>query len=592
MQFGKMFFASLLAILVSGILLVVMLLFLVGIAASGSKGPVIASESVLYLKMDIPLTEHYDGDPGDLGDFQLPFVGGVNKMGLYEFTEKIRQAKNDDRIKGIYLETVGSAPAGWASLQTVRKSLEDFRASGKFIYAWAPYYTEATYYLASVADSVYMPSEGVLEMNGLGSSPFFVLGLFEKLGIQPRIFKVGEFKSAGEMFTRKDLSPENREQTETYLKGLWNEFASAVAISRKKSPADLDRIANSLFEGSGPDALREGLVDRLCDETEVGFALRRALGQDDKGKLRYVKYADWFSVPAPAKGKTDGRIAVVFAEGDIVGGKGTSDQIGMERMTGLLRKMRKDDNIKAVVLRINSPGGDALASDLIASEVKRLNAVKPVMVSMGDVAASGGYYIAAPATRVFAQANTLTGSIGVIGLQFGTADFLTGKLGVSFDQVATHPYANVGDPNRPISDAERAFIQKGVERVYGRFLQVVRDGRGFKDTLEVDRVARGRVWTGTDAHKLKLVDEIGGLQEAIAAAAGKAGLSDFQVVTYPEQLGPFQELLKSFGGVTTSSKVLAPTDPLYAEWQLLIRLKSAFPGSGTYTRLEFVPEVR
>ncbi len=588
MNFFKVFLASLLAVIAAGLIGLFVLIGGIGAIASSGSEPSLPSNAILYLKMDMEVVDHYSSEPLPFAGADLPF-GNMNKIGLYELVNKINQARDDDRIKGIYLETVGQAPAGWSSLQTIREALGEFRAKGKFIYTWAPVYNEATYYLASVADSVFMPTEGDMEFNGLGLNPYFVLGLLEKLDIKPRIFRVGEFKSAGEMFTRKDLSPENREQVTAYLNTFWQVFLQEVSESRSIPKQTLDQMAETFVTGSGRDALAVGLVDRLVDETEVGFSLREKIGIGQDAQIPWVTYDSWFKVPEKVKSTSTDKIAVIFAEGDIVGGKGGDDQIGMETFTGLLRKVRKDKSIKAVVLRINSGGGDALASELIANEVRRTNAEKPVVVSMGDVAASGGYYIAMPSRRVFAHENTITGSIGVIGLQFGTAGFFTGKMGISFDEVTTHSHANLGNPNKELTEADRAIIQKQVERVYGRFLQVVRDGRQFKDTLEVDRLARGRVWSGKDALDRHLVDEIGTLEDAISYAAKEAGIKDYRMLSYPKKLNPLERILADF---TQTRMSLSVDDPLYTEWQYLRKIRSAFPGSGMYTRIEWMPEIR
>ncbi|MFM7903090.1 MAG: signal peptide peptidase SppA, partial [Bacteroidota bacterium] len=457
-------------------------------------------------------------------------------------------ASKDPNVSGIYLE-VPSVNGGMASMEEIRNALKAFKKSGKFVYAYADVYSQGGYYLASTADQVWMNPEGMLDMRGMSASIPFFKGALEKLEVRPEIIRHGKFKSAVEPFILDKMSDENRAQTAEYVDDLWSHYLSKVGESRKIQMDSLKSYAANFTVRTAADAVKMGLVDtlaymdvflkKLCDKTGK-------TDEDDLELMGLSKYYD-FADPSPEKEPTRDKIAVIYAVGDIVSGEGDESEIGSESLSKTIREVRTDDKVKAVVLRVNSPGGDALASDIIWREMELCRKAKPVIVSMGDVAASGGYYISCNADSIFAQPNTITGSIGVFGLMFNIQDMLKNKLGVTYDSYNTGSYADLGSMTRPMTESERAIMQGFVEQTYATFTGRVSDGRSMS-VAQVDSIGQGRVWSGVDAHRLGLVDALGGINEAIAAAAKKAGLKNYRIADYPKQKDPIKALLNDFSG--------------------------------------------
>ncbi|MEM7656401.1 MAG: signal peptide peptidase SppA, partial [Bacteroidota bacterium] len=439
---------------------------------------------------------------------------------------------------------------------------------------------EKAYYLASVADSVFLPPEGIIEFNGLSSSQMFYLGLFEKLELQPEVFRVGTFKSAVEPYLRKDMSDASKLQTATYLKDIWSVYSRDIAASRSIHIDQLEGIADEFIFGDGKKALKHGLIDEIAYETDVFTKLKAAVNKAADDSQELTSFRKYMRVPGTYQSSRN-RIAVVFTEGAIQSGKSTQGVIGSTTVVEQLRKARKDKKVKAVVLRVNSPGGSAMASDMIAAELRLLKKEKPVIASFGDVAASGGYYIAAPADKIFAQENTITGSIGIFGLWMNLGGALNNKLGLTFDGVETHEHANFGDPTFPMTPSEKAFMQSYVERGYGGFIEVVKNGRGFADSVAVDKIAQGRVWSGQDAKEINLIDEFGNLGDAIEYAAEAAGLEDYRIQRLQPSMNPFDEILQDL------LEAKASQDPLYEEMKELRKFKTMFPRNGTYALMPF-----
>ncbi len=595
MKFFQTYVASFLAIITALLVGIPLIFFVVGLifASLGSSKDTVAvtPHTVLEVKLNRPIVEHTN--PSKL-DFDLGklFPGASQPIGLDQIVENLAKAKDDDRIDGIYLQLPSLLPAsGWATLQTLRESLIDFKSGGKFVYAYGEIYSEQSYYLASVADSVYLAPGGVLEFNGLASTPVFFAGTLEKLDIQPNIFRVGTYKSAVEPFLRKNLSPEARQQQAALLEDLWKVFAGEVALSRNLDAATVNALAESLILADGRQAQAAGLVDVAGYEDEVLAVLRARSAQPEDGKAKLMKFTKYLKTPNPNRRSSVNKVAVIFAEGAIQSGESTEGVIGSQTMVEALRKAREDDKIKAVVLRINSPGGSALASEIITRELELLKAEKPLIASMGDMAASGGYYLAAPADRIFASRNTITGSIGIFGLSFGVNEFFSENLGMTFDEVKTHRSANLGNPALPMSQADSLFLQRRVERGYGDFIEVVRKGRGFADSAAVDRIAQGRVWSGEDALERQLVDEFGDLQAAVAYAAEQAGLGeDYRIITLPRIKNPFEKLLDDKTQV--SARHYWAKHPLREEYQHLQTFKHYYPGSGTYALMPYTLEIK
>lgn len=587
MKFLRNFFASFLAV-IAALLIGLPIIFMVlgGILASfgSSQKPInVQPNTVLEIKLDVPIVENASTEPVGF-DFEKisPLGGSLKKLGLFQIVESIQAAAKDDRIDGIYLNLSPEPQTGWASLKSIRNALLDFQNSGKFVYAYGEIYSEKSYYLASLADSLYMAPEGIVEFNGLTNTPVFFLGMFEKLDLKPRIFRVGTYKSAVEPFIRKDMSEANREQTAAYLGDIWSVFRTDVAASRSMNAEQLDRVADEFVFGKADKAQRMGLIDRAAYEHEVQAQLASATETeaDKPTTLSLIKYQ---RVAVAQRKVSQNKVAIVFAEGNIVRGKSTDGVIGHQSVIEELRKAREDDKVKAIVFRVNSPGGDALASDLIAEEVRRCAAVKPIVASYGDVSASGGYYITAPCDRIFAQENTITGSIGIFGIQFDAQATFNNKLGLTFDEVETNKLSNFANPAFPMSEAEQRLLQNNVEEGYGTFIRVVKEGRGFTDSTAVDEIAQGRVWSGKAAKDINLIDEYGDLRTAVTYAAKQAGLSDdYRLRLLPRPKTPIEELMSEMIEQQASSQV-----PFHAELQQLHALKRMIPQSGTYALMPY-----
>jgi protease-4 len=544
-QFFKFLFASCLGTALALLLLMFigfgMLASLAG-SATEKKAVTVKPNSVLELDFRDPLPDKTNNV--ELDPFQLD---PDDVVGAQDMVATIRRAKEDDDIKGIYLNA-SFVQAGKASSALVRQALLDFKTSGKFIVSYADLYTQNAYYIASVADSILLNPVGAVDVRGYSSLISFYKGLLEKLDVQMRIFYAGKFKSATEPFRLEKMSDENRLQVREYLGALYDVFVRDVAASRNLSEADVRRLADE-FAGRSPAlALQGRLIDRIAYEDEA-FSLMKAkigLGEDDK--LTRIKIQDYYR----ARGKKSDysvrdKIAVVYAEGTISDGeKGQPGSVVDGEFVKILRKIRQDDQVKAVVLRINSPGGSVLASENIYREVQLVKkAGKPVVVSMGDVAASGGYYIAAPADSIFAEATTITGSIGVFGMIPILENTMRNKLGITYDTVRTGRYSAFGTPFIDFSPEESALIQERIEHVYDDFLGKVASGRR-KSKEEIHAIAQGRVWAGTKAREIGLVDEIGGLDRALASAAKLAGIEKYRTTEYPRPRNNFEQLLNRF----------------------------------------------
>ena len=478
--------------------------------------------------------------------FDLSEITGqdVNILGLNDILANIKKAKTDENIKGIYIE-IGMISAGFASREEIRNALLDFKESGKFITTYSEIYTQGSYYLASVADYICMYPEGGMELRGLNSTiPFFTNAL-KKMGIEPQVIRHGKFKSAVEPFMLTEMSDENREQIETYMGSIWEHFLKNVASDRELTRDRLNEIADNLEIQTTEDALRLGLIDSLFYRDQFQNHLANLMEQENYDDINFVslkKYNKVKNENARDKFKKE-KVAVIYAQGEIQSGEGSETVIGSERISKAIRKARKDEKVKAIVLRVNSPGGSALASDVIWREMKLANEEKPVVVSMGDVAASGGYYIACASDKIYASPNTITGSIGVFGIMPNIEELMTDKIGITFDNVKTNKFADLGSVNRPLTQEEYDIIQKGVVDVYNTFTSKVAEGRDMSQE-NVDDIGQGRVWSGTNAMDINLIDEYGGLETAIAGAAELAELEDYRIYELPEQKDPFQELLE------------------------------------------------
>ena len=529
-QFFKFVFASMVGIILSSILLFVIFIASIGALVSSSNDNVIVAENtILHVNLNVPIVER--GSTSPLDDLDLGPFKGDKTLGLDNILKSINHAKSDDNIKGIYLD-VSYLVTGFASIEEIRDALIEFKKSGKFIIAYSEVYSQGAYYLASVANKIYLNPQGILELKGFSSEIMFLKGALEKLDIEAQIIKVGTYKSAVEPFILDKMSDANRLQTKELLGSMYNHFTAQISASRKIPQDSIIAIADGLKSRSPEDAVKYKLVDALKYKDEVLDELKAKTGIDKKKNLKTVSISDYAKTVSNTSTASD-RIAVIYANGEINSGEGDENTIGSEGISKALRKARLDDKVKAVVLRVNSPGGSSLASDVIWREVLLTKKVKPIIVSMGDYAASGGYYIACAADSIFAEPNTITGSIGVFAIIPNMKGFFNNKLGLTFDGVKTGQFADLGNISRPLTAPEKMILQREVNRTYSDFTKIVANGRKISQTY-VDSIGQGRVWTGEQALKLKLVDRIGHLEDAIASAAKKAKIKEYKIVNYPE----------------------------------------------------------
>ena len=517
---------------------------LIGIAAAGSSTPKVKDNSVFVLKMNGTVQECGE-EASPLG--ALLSTNDMSVMGLNDIVAAIEKAKKNDDIKGIYIEgglTTFDAPA---TAQQVRDALADFKKSGKWVMAYADTYTQSAYYVASVADSVFLNKTGMVELKGVGGKREFMVGLYEKIGVRYQAVRVGKYKSAVEGHIRKDMSPESREQTEAYQQGIWKKWLADMAESRKLTAEKLDQmVSDSILAFANPEDYVKGkLVDRLMYPEGIKQVIKRKLGV--KGDVHQLLLADMIALPEK-KNEKGGEVAVYYAYGEIID-QNTSvfatehAIIGGETVEDL-NELAKDDDVKAVVLRVNSPGGSAVASEQIWHAIKQLKEKKPVVVSMGGMAASGGYMISAAANYIYAEPTTITGSIGIFGLVPNFTGLVTDKLGITFDGTKTNRYTDF-EENLVFSNDnadELRFMQSYVDRGYETFLGIVADGRKMSRD-QVHEIAQGRVWLATDAKPIKLVDELGSLDDAVKKAAELAKLSDYHTKKYPEADNWLDQLL-------------------------------------------------
>jgi protease-4 len=524
----------------SGVSTVGFLLILIAVASSQSSTPTVKDKSVLVFDLSMNIT---DSEPNSSQLLQKTFSGvEENNITLRKVVETLDKAGRDQNIVGIYIDgTNANSAVGYASLKEIRQALEKFRKTGKKIIAYSTDWSEKEYYLSSVANQVIVNPMGAMEINGLSSQPMFLAGAFEKYGVGVQIVRVGKFKGAVEPLILNKLSPENREQTQKLLDDVWGEWRKSVGTSRNILPQKLQAIANSQPILEATAAKSNGLVDTIAYEDQVFTDLKKLTGKQEKDKkFTKISLSNYAEVPGKSL-DSDHKIAIVYAEGEIVNGSGDEGQIGGDNFAKVFSKIRQNNQIKAVVLRINSPGGSATAAEIMQREIKLTRQIKPVIVSMGDVAASGGYWIASDSNRIFAQANTITGSIGVFGVLFN-GQKLGNNNGITWDTVKTAQYADQQTISRPKSPQELAVYQRSVNRIYNLFLEKVSQGRKIP-TAKVAEIAQGRVWSGTAAKQIGLVDEIGGLNVAIEYAAKQAKLgTDWEIQEYP-RVSTFPERL-------------------------------------------------
>ena len=576
----------------SGLSTLGFLLVLIAVASSQNSEPTVKDKSVLVFDLSMKIT---DSEPNSDQLLQKTLSGrNENSITLRKVVETLDKAGRDQRIVGIYIDgSNANSEVGYASLREMRQALEKFRKTGKKIIAYSTDWNEREYYLSSVANQIVVNPMGAMEINGLSSQPMFLAGALQKYGIGVQIVRVGKFKGAVEPLILDKLSPENREQTQKLLDDIWGEWRRAVGKSRNIEPQKLQAISNNQPILEAAAAQKNGLVDKTAYQDQVFTDLKKLTGQQEKDQtLTKISLGDYAEVPGESV-DSDHKIAVVYAEGEIVNGSGNDGEIGGDRFAKIFTKIRENSQIKAVVLRINSPGGNATAAEIIQREIKLTRQLKPVIVSMGDVAASGGYWIASDSNRIFAEPNTITGSIGVFGVLFN-GQKLGNNNGITWDTVKTSEYADQQTISRPKSAQELEVYQRSVDRIYNLFLQKVSQGRKLS-TAKVAEIAQGRVWSGTAAKQIGLVDEIGGLNVAIEYAAKQAKLgNNWQLQEYP-QVGSWGE--RFFGKILDETKAklgiekteIKSNNPLINElgkFQQEIKiLQTMNDPQGIYTRL-------
>jgi protease-4 len=580
-QFFKYMFASMFGFIIAGVLLIFILAALIGSALNSSdseKEVVVKEKSILQISLDDVVKDKASQNPFEglsKGKFD-----SEKKLNLYHIIRSIKAASTDNNIAGIFLD-LQSVNAGAASTVEIRNALLDFKKTKKFIYAYSEMYSQKSYFLASVADKVFLNPQGDFDWKGLSAELLFFKHTLEKLEIEPQIIRHGKFKSAVEPFIEDKMSTANRLQTKTYMNDIWNTIVNGVSLERKISVSELQNYANTLAVQSPDDALKLKFVDKLTYRDEVITELKKLVGKDAKAELSFLKLEKYDATVHTTV--SSNKIAVIYAEGEIESGDGDANSIGSETLAKEIHKAANDENVKAIVLRVNSPGGSALASDVIWRETKLAASRKTFVVSMGDLAASGGYYIACGANKIFAEPTTITGSIGVFGLMFNVQKLLNNKLGIYVDTVKTNALADIGSSTRSMTMQERQIIQNGVERVYATFIGRVAEGRK-KSTADIDSIGQGRVWSGSDAKDLGLVDELGGLNDAINYAAKKANIDKYRILELPKSKNLVEQIFNNVDDETETRILkthLGNTYPYYMKFNHVLNMR------GIQARMEY-----
>lgn len=544
-NFIKYMLATIAGILSLQFIIFIVLFIVVVVASSKSDAPDVKENSVLVVKFNKPVSDRADDNP--ITKLLSGSFVRDNAMGLDQILKDIEKAKTDDNISGIFMR-LSNVPIGYASLEEIRDALIDFKESGKFIISHSDTYTHKSYYLASVSDSIYLTPTGSFTFTGLSGTVMFYKRALEKFGVDVQVIRHGKFKSAVEPYLMEKMSPENRKQMTAYVSAFWDQMVDGISEARGISVDVLNQYADDLAVAFDDQALEKGMIDGLKYYDEILDELRERTGKDEDDDISSISLSKYADVPSSVKAEsTRDKIAVIYAMGVVVPGNQGEGYIASDRIAKAIRKARKDDKIKAIVFRVNSGGGSALASEIIYREVKLAAEAKPVVASLGNVAASGGYYIVCPADTIVASETTITGSIGVFRILPNLQELMLDKIGITTDGVKTNAYSDVMSVYRPLDSYERTFLQNTVDDVYSNFVSRVAEGRGMSFD-EVDAIGDGRVWAGKDAIEIGLVDVFGGLEKSIEIAAEMAGLENYRITSRPELDDPFTSFMKQISG--------------------------------------------
>lgn len=588
-QFFKFTLASFLGVLFCTIFVVLVLSGILGSMMTTKESvPEIKDNSVLLIRLDKPI---YDREVSDISSI-AGAIGGesVGNIGLTEFIYVIQRAKTDSKIKAIMLDLAVLQTGGWATVEEMRQCLADFKTSGKKIYAYGDMMTQSSYYLASVADQIVLNPAGMITLTGLGAEVMYYKDLLDKFDVDVELIrpKNNSYKSAGEKYITNSMSQENREQIKTYMSAIWEGVSANIVKDRKLTKEEFERQVSDLQGCLPQDALKNKLVDKLSFKTNLMDDISKEIVAQNKlkegTKANFVKYSKYRKSVTDIFNHKKDNIAIVYAYGDVNQGKGSELSIGSETIVKALQQAAKNKSVKAVVLRVNSPGGDAIASELITNEVIKTKKIKPVIVSMGDVAASAGYEMSSNATKIVALPLTITGSIGVFGVMPNFARSLKNNLGITFDTVKTHSNSVAMSVTTKPSPEFKMMMQRNVENFYDNFITRVSEGRN-KDKAYIDSIARGRVWAGSQAKALGLVDEYGGLKQAIETAARQAGISDYGLIAYPKTKDIATQLLETLSG---ENEMKTFAKELGKPYSFFLELKSICQMQGVQARMPYL----
>lgn len=551
-EFFKYLLASMLGLFLTFIILFFVFLGMVKSMMSFAENEIVAvpNKTVLYINFNQAIS---DRTPKP-SLFDVWNTESSKAIGLNDILKNLDKAKQDPNIEGIYME-LGFIQAGISTLEEIREAMIDFKTSGKFIITYSEYMSQGAYYLSSVSDKIYLNPKGMLLFKGLNAQVIFYKGLLEKLSVEAQIVRHGQFKSAVEPYMLDKMSKASRKQTQTYINSIWNSMLHSIAESRDLDVSALNKMADNLEIFNPELILKNGLVDGLKYKDEVLLELKKRLSIDEDDDISSMTLAKYTNSPNLEINKSRDRIAIIYANGVMMAGEGNDEYIGSYGISRAIRKARNDKRIKAIVFRINSGGGDMIASEVIRREIELATKVKPVIASYGDVSASGGYWATCQATRIIAKETCLTGSIGVFGMMPNIQGLLNEKLGISVDIVNTNKNSDFVNITRPLSSYEKSVLQANVEKGYASFIELVAKGRGLRESF-IDSIGQGRVWSGKDALKLGLIDEFGGLKRAIELAAEYAELDKFRIREYPVQKDPIEQLLQNYMGASIQSKII------------------------------------